>query len=100
MTGPDRTGLGLPLLIGLAAFVLFLGFQAIQLLRERSVLATIAQAQDAPVSEGDRARRQLESLLSGTAKHAHDGDTAAKGVMDGLAKQGINYNPSPLPIAP
>ena len=57
-----------------AAFFLLVGFQTVQLLRERSNLANVRSAQEPTIQEGLKLRSQLDGLASGAAKLAADGD--------------------------
>ena len=93
---PPRS-FGGPLLVGLAALLLAIVPQTVQLWRDRTALAALSQAQDAPVAEGDRVRQQLESLLGGTTTLAQSGNAPAKATLDALARQGITYTPPPKP---
>lgn len=86
-------GFGAPLLVGLAALLLAIVPQTVQLWRDRAALAALSQAQDGPVADGDRVRQQLEALLGGATALAQSGNAGAKAALDALARQGITYTP-------
>lgn len=90
---PAERSLALPLLIGLAALVMSLGFQTFGLFRERAAIAATTAEQGPGLQDGDRTRAQLETLLSGASGLAKGGNAPASAAMAELAKQGIAYNP-------
>ena len=94
---PGTRNLGLPLLAGLAALLLSIAPQTVQLWRERTTLATLLLSEDAAVAEGDRTRQQLEALLGGATTLAQSGNAQARAALDALARQGVAYTPPPGP---
>ena len=80
------------LLLGLAVTA-SLGAGTLQSWRQRQALAAALGQQADAVTEGDRLRQQLEGLLSGATALANGGNVAARAALDGLAKQGVTYNP-------
>jgi hypothetical protein len=89
------TRLQIPLALIVLAFFLLVAFQAVQLFRERSHLATLAAAQEPTVQEGMKVRQSLDSLAGKTAKLAEAGNPNAKAIIDELRRQGIAVKPSP-----
>lgn len=90
---PAERSLALPLVIGLVALAMSLGFQTYGLVRERSAIAVTTADQGPGLQDGDRTRTQLETLLSGANDLAKAGNPTATAAMAELAKQGIGYNP-------
>jgi hypothetical protein len=61
--GADSAGrLSIPLAVLVVGFVLMVGFQTVQLIRERGNLFEIQLAQEPTVQEGAKLRQQLDSL--------------------------------------
>lgn len=85
--------LTLPLLLGLAAMVLFLLFQTYALLEQRSALGVAFDSQSQPISDANKVRRQLEALAGGTAQLASKGNLHAQQIVAELAKQGVSLTP-------
>src|SRR5260221_13898252 len=87
MSGGDR--LQIPLALVVLGFVLMVGFQTVQLVRERGNLFEVQLAQEPTVQEGTKLRQQLDSLAARTAQLAETGNAGAKGVIDEMRRQGI-----------
>ena len=86
--------LAVPILLGLATFALWQGFQTVELLLQRNALAAAYSQQDRAVMEGDRLRRQMQAVFAGAADLAKKGNTHAAQVLDALARQGVTYTPN------
>jgi hypothetical protein len=85
--GAERLFLPLGLLV--LGFVLMVGFQTAQLIRERGNLFEIQLAQEPTVQEGGKLRQQLDSLAKKTAALADAGNANAKAVIEEMRRQGI-----------
>jgi hypothetical protein len=81
--------LSIPLGLLVLGFVLMVGFQTVQLVRERSNLFEIQLAQESTVQEGTKLRQQLDSLAKNTAALAEAGNAGAKTVIEEMRRQGI-----------
>ena len=84
----------LPLLLLAWTLVTLAGLQTYGLLSERDQLATALTNQAAPLEEAQRVRAQLQSLATGAADLAEQGNENAQRLIDELAKQGVTVNPS------
>ena len=88
----DAGGVGrlsIPLGLLVLGFVLMVGFQTVQLIRERSNLFEIQLAQEPTIQEGAKLRQQLDSLAKKTAALADAGNAGAKAVVEEMRRQGI-----------
>jgi hypothetical protein len=90
----------LPLALLAVAFLLWLGFQTLELVRESQTLAAITRSQDAPLQDAARLRQAAESLAGDTAQLAESGNPGAKAVVDELAKLNVNLHPPAAPASP
>jgi hypothetical protein len=81
--------LSVPLGLLVLGFVLMVGFQTVQLLRERGNLFEIQLAQEPTVQEGSKLRQQLDSLAKNTVALADAGNPGAKAVIEEMRRQGI-----------
>jgi hypothetical protein len=86
---------GSRLQLGLVTLALFLlvVFQTIQLVRDRTRLAEATVAQEPTMQEAQKLRRQLDTLASGTARLAADGNANAAAIIEDLRRQGIAFRP-------
>jgi hypothetical protein len=89
-------GIKLQLTLVTLAFFLFVAFQSFQLMRERTNLTELWNSQEPTIQEGFKLRRQLDTLASGTAKLAADGNATAATIIDDLRRQGITVR-APAP---
>jgi hypothetical protein len=78
-----------PLGLLVLGFVLMVGFQTVQLIRERGNLFEIQLAQEPTVQEGTKLRQQLDSLAKNTVALADAGNPGAKAVIEEMRRQGI-----------
>jgi len=87
-------GLALPLLIGLLALLVSLGYQVWLLDQDRQQLQQ-AQAQLQPtVENAQRLRRSLDLLAADTQRLADAGNGSARVLVEELKKRGITINPA------
>jgi hypothetical protein len=91
---------GLPIALLALAVLLQLAFQTVQLVRESQLLATIDRNQDTPLQEAARVRQATDSLAGDVYQLAQGGNTAAKQVLDEMAKQNIVLHPPAAPAIP
>ncbi len=83
-----------PLLLGLAALTLWLGYQAWQLDKDRRQLQA-AQAEAAPrIEAAAQLRRSLDLLAADTQRLADAGNGNARVLVDELRRRGITINPA------
>jgi hypothetical protein len=92
--GDDKAAAGaerlfLPLGLLVLGFVLMVGFQTVQLIRERGNLFELQLAQEPTVQEAAKLRQQLDSLAKKTAALADSGNLSAKAVVEEMRRQGI-----------
>ena len=83
-----------PLALAVTTLVVMLGFQSMQLLRERQILRTNFANQTTPVEEATNVRLQLDSIAKSTYALAARGNENAILVIERLKKAGIAINPS------
>ncbi|MDJ0928017.1 MAG: hypothetical protein QNJ73_10255 [Gammaproteobacteria bacterium] len=84
----------LPLLLLAWTLVTLAGLQTYGLLSERDQLATALVNQATPMEEAQKIRAQLQSLATGAADLAVQGNENAQRLIDELARQGVTVNPS------
>ncbi|HYL32420.1 MAG TPA: hypothetical protein VEU53_04660 [Stellaceae bacterium] len=93
-----------PLELGLAllalGFFAAVVFQTVQLVRERLNYSTILVNQQAPLENTLKLRDQINALANDTAQLAQSGNTAAKQVVDDLARQHITVHPATAATPP
>lgn len=90
---PEKTGSILPFVITLAALFIYFSFQTLQLVVERSNLASIKASQEAALQEAQKIQAQFKTLISKTSELAEQGHAGAKMVMEGLQSQGLGFAP-------
>lgn len=91
------------LVISLIAFVLFLslGFQTVQILRDRDSLHQFMSQQDKPLEDSRKVQAQVSALALGTKKLADGGDKNAAAIIERMQKLGITVGgPAPEGAAP
>jgi hypothetical protein len=84
-----------PALLLALAFVLWLAFQAVQLLREQQQLSVATANMQPQVQVATKMRAALDALATSTAKLAADGNANARVIVDELRKRGVTINPNP-----
>lgn len=85
------------LTITIVALILWFGFQAFQLVRERSNLRAVKANQEGAMQESERIRGQFQTLMTKIAALANQGHAGAKMVMDELQKRGVGAAPEERP---
>jgi hypothetical protein len=90
---PRNPGSTLALTLVLVSLVLWFGFQAFQMIRERSNLSLVRASQDSAIQEAEKIRTQFESLISKLSELANKGHAGAKMVLDELQNRGMGPAP-------
>lgn len=83
-----------PLLLLAIAIVLFVGFQAGQLIRERQQLVTVKENQVQPILESRKVREQLNTIVIGVNRLAESGNPNAISVRTRLNELGLKTSPA------
>ena len=91
---PREHSIYIPVLIGLAALVGLLGFQAIELSQAHGGLRAQHEAQNTAMESSEKMRQQLGTIASKTAELAQKGDPDAKAIVDAYAKRGLQFVPA------
>jgi hypothetical protein len=81
-----------PLLLLAIALVAWLGFQAVQQVRDREQLGALRKALEPQEAAAQKVRASLDAVAIGTAKLAADGNASARAVIEELRKRGITVN--------
>ncbi|HXJ00320.1 MAG TPA: hypothetical protein VNH44_03805 [Micropepsaceae bacterium] len=79
------------------AFLVVVGFQSFQLVRDRIALLDLRTAQEPTVQQGLKLRQQVDSIASGIAQLASAGDVSAQAIINDLRRQGIMVRPPGTP---
>ena len=88
--GPgERRVSSLPLILTVVSLLVWFGFQTVQLVLERSDLSQLKGNLEAAMQESQKARAQLEALITKTAELASQGNASAKTVVEELERKGI-----------
>jgi hypothetical protein len=90
---PPTRSLFAPLALFMAAWLLWTGFQTVQLLRERGNLQTLHANQEPTVQTAQQMRQQLDALAAGTKRLADAGHPHAGAVVQELARRGVQISP-------
>lgn len=88
----------LPLIITLAALLIYFGFQTISLLAERSNLGLIKASQEQSLQEAQKTQAQFRAIVTKTGELADKGHAGAKMVMEGLQRQGMGAMGAPSKV--
>jgi len=86
-------GLNLPVIITLAALIIWFGFQTLQLFRERANLSFVKSNQDSAIQESEKIRLQFQTVMTKTSELASKGHPGARLVMEELQKRGFGVAP-------
>jgi hypothetical protein len=99
--GPQGNGptLALPVALLAVAFLAAIGFQTLELVRDRSNLSSVYAGQEAAVEQTLKLRNSVDAFAGDTAKLAQAGDPQAKQVIDALRNQNIAIRPPAGPAA-
>jgi len=87
----------LPLIMTLAALLIYFAFQSLQLWVERSNLSMVKSNQDATLQEAQKVQSQFKILITKTNELAEKGHAGARMVMEGLQRQGFGAAPESAP---
>ena len=90
-------GSSIALIITLVSLILWFGFQAFQLVRDRSSLRLLKANQETAIQESAKIRTQFQTLMTKTAELAKQGHAGAKMVIDELQKRGVGIAPDERP---
>jgi hypothetical protein len=92
----------LPLLTIAAAFLVWIGFQTVELIGERRALVAAHDAQAPQLAESAQLRVSLDAVATGTQKLADGGNANARIIVDELKKRGItiSFGKTPEPSPP
>lgn len=85
----------LPLVLTLAALLLYFAFQTLNLTFERGNLLQVKASQEGAIQEAERIQVQFKTLISRTGQLAEKGHPGAKMVMEGLQAQGLGLSGAP-----
>ena len=85
----ERRASSLPLILTVVSLLVWFGFQTVQLVLERSDLSQLKGNLEAAMQEAQKARVQLEALITKTAELASQGNASAKTVVEELERKGI-----------
>lgn len=90
----------LPLIITLAALLIYFGFQTFALLAERGNLGQVKASQEGALQEAQKTQAQFRTIVTKTGELADKGHAGAKMVMEGLQRQGMGMAPAPAATTP
>ena len=93
----ERAYSNLPLILTLAALIVYFGFQTLQLLGERSNMTVVKSNQEAAIQEAQKVQAQFKNLVDKTSELADQGHAGAKMVMEELLKRGVSSAPQAMP---
>ena len=88
-------GSSIALTITIVSLILWFGFQAFQLVRDRSGLRLLKANQETAIQESAKIRTQFQTLMTKTAELANQGHAGAKMVIDELQKRGVGVGVAP-----
>ena len=97
MADSSSTSAFVPALLLALAFVLWLAFQAVQLVREQQQLTVATANLQAQTQVATKLRAALDALATSTAKLAADGNANARVIVEELRKRGVTINPPGAP---
>lgn len=83
-----------PVLLGLAAVFVWLGFQTLQLIDSREALQAARSGQQAAVDSAAKLRASLDTVAADTQRLADSGNTNARTLVAELGRRGITINPA------
>lgn len=93
MNDPNPRSYGLALGLLSVAFVLWFGFQTVQLVAERRSLASLAEGQEPIYANAQKMREQLDALAAGVARLAARDNANAAALVKALNERGVTINP-------
>ena len=83
-----------PLALLAGAFVVWLGFQTVQLWLERQQIALAQAGLEIQEQSATKVRGSLDAVATATAKLAGDGNSIARTIVEELRKRGVTINPT------
>lgn len=92
--------LALPVALLAVGFLAAIGFQTVQLMRDRNNLANVYAGQQNAVEQTLRLRNSVDAFAGETATLAQQGDGPAKQVVESLRGQNITIRPPAAPANP
>ena len=92
--------LALPVALLAIGFLVAIGFQTVQLMRDRGNLANVYAGQQNAVEQTLRLRNSVDAFAGETAALAQQGDGSAKQVVETLRSQNITIRPPAAPANP
>lgn len=90
----------LPVLLVAFVLTLSLGFQLVQIERDRASLHAFIASQDKPLDDSRKLQSQLSALALGTKRLADEGDKNAAAIIARLQQMGISVGEPPAAAAP
>ena len=95
---PARSGLSsVALTVTIGCLVLWFGFQAFQLIRDRGNLGLVKANQESAIQESEKVQVQFKTLMTKISQLANKGHAGAKMVLDELQKRGVGFAPAEKP---
>jgi hypothetical protein len=79
----------IPMFIVALTLLFMAGFQTSQLLRQGESLRTLKSGQDSPLEDSRKVRTQFDSITTGAAQLADQGNPHAKMLLKELRKLGV-----------
>jgi hypothetical protein len=83
------------LVLLVVSVVAWLGFQTVQLSKERRDLQVVRAAQEPTMEQAQKLRAQLESIARRTLELAQQGNPGAALIVEELARRGVTINQGP-----
>ena len=87
------SGLRVPVILVVVSLFVFMVFETVQAVHDRSALSEQRRAQEPAMQEAIKLRQRLETLASKTAPLAGEGNEGAKAVVDEMKRQGVTLGP-------
>ena len=95
---PERSGASsMALTVTIVCLVLWFGFQAVQLVKDRGNLGLVKANQESALQESEKVQVQFKTLMGKIAQLANEGHAGARMVMDELQKTGVGFPPEEKP---
>jgi hypothetical protein len=95
----DKRGLSnVALTIAIVTLIVWFGFQALQLVRDRGNLRMVKSNQEVAMQESEKLRSQFRTLLTKIAELANQGHAGAKMLLEELKKTGVGVGPEERPV--
>ena len=85
---------GIALVLVVLSMLLLVMFQTVELVHNRINLADTREAQERPLQEATKVKRQFEALSTGVVDLAAAGNPGVKTVIEELRREGITLPPA------